>query len=229
MSHMVQMSNANGPAVVQNGLSSGGEARLDQRVVERGAEDRALVGRTRPRPQPCRGGRATRPWVRARRRRSDRARRRTPRRRFARACSHPRSENPMPQLDRLPGSRRAHEHQPERPQRRRPDAVEVEAGAARRSAAGRTRASAASRGRRTPGARPAAHPRRRSRPGRPPGASVASCARSGTVRPCGMARPPSEKSMTSRASRCAGKVYRWTADFGPTVSSQRTPELSVAA
>ena len=39
------MSNANGPLLGQNGLSPGGEAGLDQRVVQRGGEDRLPGGR----------------------------------------------------------------------------------------------------------------------------------------------------------------------------------------
>jgi len=54
-------------------------------------------------------------------------------------------------------------------------------------------------------------------------------ARSGTVVPCSIARPPYEKSMTTREDDDSGNVYRWTAVLAPTVSSQRIPFSRVAA
>ena len=52
---------------------------------------------------------------------------------------------------------------------------------------------------------------------------------SGTVAPYGIDRPPIDASTTIRALSCRGNVYRWIAVFGPTVTSQRIPEPSVAA
>ena len=201
MSHIVQRSNTKGPADGQNGLSPGAKHGFT-------SEWYSAVANTVWRPpddvvRPGREPRCSRHALRVSCPAGIEAARRLPRSRCARfavARSTPRSENPNPQLDRLPRGGRAAPQQAERPQCGGPDVVEVESRAALHQAPVVPEHL-------TP-ARCVALDVERERSAlyhdlalcAAVGPSDWSWARSGTVAPCSIASPPSDRSMTSRAS-----------------------------
>ncbi len=225
MSHMVQMSNTNGPLLGQNGLSPAGEARLDHRVVERGGEDLLALGRRRLDPDGAEvvvpgllgvvlaplehgwpGDRQGRVIDRHRGVATGAAGVRTVGPQVLPGLLDAAQREPEPQLDDLAGLGAAPPHQTERAQGGRPDAVEIEPGPAGHQPPVVPEQLAPVTRRRTRRVRPAGCPRRSDLPGRRPGSAGSRWARSGMVAPYGMPIPPWEKSTTSRASGWAGKV-----------------------
>ena len=227
MSHMVARSNANGPSAGQNGDSSGARHGLISEwysAVEKtvclsfdGVSTRILPSAS------CHTWAVAARLV---------AKLDGPgphsRSRFSRAWSTPRSENPNRSSTTCPGSDGPAHMSPNGRSvvgRIRSKSSRVPPGMSRRSYQSICRQRGSSHSTWMASGAPSTT----ISPCAMPGLSECRCARSGTVRPCGMVRPPSEKSMTSRASRCAGNVYRCTADLGPTVISARIPLSSVAA
>ena len=199
------------------------QARLDQRVVERRREDGLLVLRRGVDPDLAQGllpGRCGR--------RPSFAKLDGPGphsfSRFSRAWSTPRSENPNRSSTTCPGSDGPAHISPNGRSvvgRIRSKSSRVPPGMSRRS----YQSSCRQRGSSHSTWIASGAPSTTISPCAIPGLIECRCARSGTVRPWGIDSPPSEKSMTSRASRCAGNVYRCTALFGPTVISARMPDL----
>jgi len=218
MSHIVQTSERKRPGTPARTGSRCPEARLDQRVVERGAMTCRRAGCAAVHPE--RGSRwsAQRASVRVRMRSKRRLRVAALAVAGSRgACSHPRREKPSRTSTVLPGARRAHEEQAERAQRGLPDAVEVEPGAALRSAGGRARALS------PPGCRP-----RRATDSGTPSRTTVPCAwpcpsspRRPAAGPSGRARcgPPQDRSSTTRALRLSGTCTGGWRPSSPTVIS----------
>ena len=227
MSHMVDRSNANGPGVGQNGDSSIARHGLMSEWYSAVAStcclsDEGVSTATLPR--------CSRHTSRVAARRSSNERGPGPHSRSSdsRACSTPRSENPNRSSTTWPACVGPAHMRPNGRSvvgRMRSKSRRVPPGMRRRSYQSSCRQPGASHSTRTASGAPSTT----TSPSAQPAPTMPRCARSGTVRPNGMSSPPSEKSMTTRASWCAGNVYRCTADLGPTVISARTPEASVAA
>ena len=227
MSHIVDRSNANGPGVGQNGDSSGARHGFTSEWYSAVAmtvclSDEGVSTATLPR--------CSRHTVRVAPRRSSNAGPPPPSSasNVSRAWSTPRSENPNRSSTTCPASAGPAHIRPNGRSvvgRMRSKSRRVPPGMSRRSYQSICRQPGASHSTRTASGAPSTT----ISPSACPGPTMPRCARSGIVRPNGMSSPPSEKSMTTRASWCAGSVYRCTADLGPTVSSARTPDSSVAA